>query len=483
MLSRALLFTLLLSGLASSAVTFAVSFNDTYYQSTGEQGLGTVSGDFNRDGLPDMAVGTTGAVDIFRNLGGGKFTSAAPYAISGNGNSLVAADVNNDGWLDIVVMAYQTDSIQFLINDKNGTFHTGAPVPLSMLGDSIVGGDLNNDGKIDLLVLECDFNSSPNKCQFAVYKGTGTGTFVAGQVLALANTSVATPRLADINRDGKLDLVNIRQPYVQIWTGKGDGSFNSPSTLKPPPVCTDINVCADFLNSLVVADFNNDTALDIAVLQAHACGSACGDNTVYIYRNNGGTSFTLASSFRIGPSAGGLLLATDISGDQNVDLVNMNGAHFGGGVSYVLGKGNETFGSAQSLNDFDMADLLARDFNLDSRHDLAVSTWMGQGWDAFINTSAITNCAPPSSANLAAKICGPANNASVTSPVLVKASGNSPAGVQRLEVWVDGHKSTERWSDQLAKKLTLPAGTHRIAVVAVDMYKGTATKAITVNVH
>jgi hypothetical protein len=161
----------------------------------------------------------------------------------------------------------------------------------------------------------------------------------------------------------------------------------------------------------------------------------------------------------------------------------MNGSHFGGGVMYAMGNGSGTFGTQGSVSDFDMSDLLARDFNLDSRHDLAIATWMGEGWDAFINSNAFTNCAPPSSANLAAKICGPADNASVTSPVLVKASGNSPAGVQRLEVWIDGHKSTERWSDQLAKKFTLTAGAHRIAVVAVDAYKGTAIKAITVNVH
>src|SRR3954462_10977779 len=178
MLSRLLLFSLFLSGLASSAVTF----NDTYYQSSGAQGLGTVSGDFDRDGRPDMAVGTIGAVDVFRNIGGGKFSSAAPYAITGNGNSLVATDVNNDGWLDIVVMAYQTDSVQVLINNGNGTFHNGAPVPLTMLGNNVVAGDLNRDGKIDLLVQECDYNSTPKKCQFAVYKGTGTGTFVVRQV-------------------------------------------------------------------------------------------------------------------------------------------------------------------------------------------------------------------------------------------------------------------------------------------------------------
>ena len=108
---------------------------------------------------------------------------------------------------------------------------------------------------------------------------------------------------------------------------------------------------------------------------------------------------------------------------------------------------------------------------------------MGGGWDAAINTSAFTNCAPPSSANLAAKICGPGNNASVTSPVLVKASGNSPAGIKRLEVWIDGVKKYEKWDDQSAKKFTLAAGSHKISVVAVDLYKGTAKISLSVNVH
>jgi hypothetical protein len=108
---------------------------------------------------------------------------------------------------------------------------------------------------------------------------------------------------------------------------------------------------------------------------------------------------------------------------------------------------------------------------------------MGGGWTASINTSAFTNCAPPSSANLAAKICGPGANTSVASPVLVKASGNSPAGIQRLEIWVDGVKKYQKWNDQVAKRFSLAAGSHRITVVAVDMYKGTAQSSVAVNVQ
>ena len=473
-----LLFTLLLLATLASA---QVTFKDTFYQSSASQALGETSGDFNRDGKPDMAVGTNGGVDIFTNTGGGNFSGPITYALPSDGSGITTVDVNNDGWLDLLALNYRQNSINVLLNNGDGTFRNGTPVTLSMPGVAYAAGDLNNDGKVDLVALECDFNIS--KCQFQVVKGTGTGTFTPGQVLALANTSVGGPLLADVSRDGKLDLINTRDPKLFVWRGNGDGTFAAPTSYQPPPVCTDINVCGDALASLAVGNFNNDAALDIIVQQAHFCGSACGDNTEYVYKNNGSGSFTLAGSFGGMGTAGGVLFVTDLNGDQNMDLINMNGDHFGCSTVLAPGKGNLTFGSQSGLPGCESSDMVTRDLNLDSRHDLAISTWLGGGWSADINTSAFTNCAPPSSANLAAKVCGPANNASVTSPVLVKASGNSPAGIRRLEIWVDGVKKYEKWNDQVAKRFTLAAGSHRIAVVAIDMYQGTAKTTVTVNVH
>jgi hypothetical protein len=71
----------------------------------------------------------------------------------------------------------------------------------------------------------------------------------------------------------------------------------------------------------------------------------------------------------------------------------------------------------------------------------------------------------------------------VSSPLLLRAAGNSPAGVNQLQVWIDGKKQYVKWGDQLAKKFTLSAGTHRIAVVANDKYVGSATTAINVTVQ
>jgi len=58
------------------------------------------------------------------------------------------------------------------------------------------------------------------------------------------------------------------------------------------------------------------------------------------------------------------------------------------------------------------------------------------------------------------------NRATAMSPVLLSASGNSPAGVNQLQVWIDGKKRYVKWGDQLAKKITLSPEKRRSAVVA-----------------
>jgi len=483
-LTAILIVSSLVTLFLTTVATAQVKFTNTFYtdSQTGEA-LGVSSGDFNRDGKPDVAVGTDQGVDIWTNIGSGKFSGPVTYPVGGEAvGSVRAVDINNDGWLDLVVSTFAnsgtaTPTLATLINNGDGTFRNGTTITTQLPPQTFAAGDLNNNGKVDLVVLTCVINGTSEKCQFEVLLGNGDGTFTAGQILALASVA-GGPILADMNGDGKLDLVNTRSPKVFVWPGTGSGTFSTPISFQPPGT--------DGVGSPVVGDFNNDARLDIAVLQDHCGVNGC-DNTssqtVYVYRNNGGFSFSLASTLTPPGAAGSSLYVSDLNGDQNMDLILLNNNfRFGDYDEYLLGKGNLTFGSALS-GPGGNTDLVARDFNLDSRHDFAASSMMGGGWTASINTSAFTNCAPPNSANLAAKICGPANNASVASPVLVKGSGNSPAGIQRLEVWIDGVKKYEKWNDQVAKKFTLAAGSHRIAVVAIDMYKGTAKTSVTLNAH
>jgi len=128
------------------------------------------------------------------------------------------------------------------------------------------------------------------------------------------------------------------------------------------------------------------------------------------------------------------------------------------------------------------SDLLYRDLNLDSRHDVALSDTIGGDVVSGLATNGYTNCPPPTAAYLAAKICAPTGSTWPGSFTL-RASGNAPSGVVRLEVWIDGKKVYQRWNDQLGKSFTLPAGQHRVVVEAVDKYKGNSATTAIVNVQ
>jgi enamine deaminase RidA (YjgF/YER057c/UK114 family) len=108
--------------------------------------------------------------------------------------------------------------------------------------------------------------------------------------------------------------------------------------------------------------------------------------------------------------------------------------------------------------------------DLDSRDDYIQTTWLGGGVFVALQTGGYKNCTPPSSAIQTAKICTPGNGATVSSPVQIRAAGNSPEGIIQLQVWIDGLKKAVRWSDQMNNRFALSPGKHRIAVVAMDKW-------------
>jgi hypothetical protein len=188
----------------------------------------------------------------------------------------------------------------------------------------------------------------------------------------------------------------------------------------------------------------------------------------------------------MGPAHDGMLYAADLNGDLNPDLVNLFNAAgtFSGDLSYRQGNGNGTFDAENQIDSPSAVDVEFRDLNLDSRTDLVVPEYFPSGEvNVYMASNGYKNCTGVTSASLTAKICGPVSNADVTSPVAVTAAGNSPIGVQRLEVWVDGKKVYQKLGDQMNKKITVTAGKHRLTVVAVDKYVGTASTTEYVNVQ
>ena len=504
-ISLLLALTLALCGnaFAGGTVGFTVKWYNTPTLLSADDGLpvrtGIVMADLNRDGIPDVAYTYPGGVIVKLGTGGGNLGPDNSYTASESDlGELETADINGDGYLDLMVREVGNDEIFLLLNNGDGTFHLLGGLVTDGIPGSFTLGDFNHDGKIDAAVIDCDspvaaFPVGAASCKLDIYLGDNQ-SFALKQTIQLADASYNL-QCVDINGDGNLDLIFVRDSVGVILWGRENGTFSGSSHLKPPTTLP--------MDAVAVGDFNNDARLDVALLSGNPCrptpdDSGCdgpNPNTVWMYKNNGGANFTLTSHAPFAAQAGSIVPA-DINGDLNQDLIYYN--PFAEGMSpvlsglgqsgkflaYALGQGKDILGSQGTLpdNSYDVA-VAFRDMNGDSRADYAVVDWNEQLLGIAIQTGGWKNCTPPNSAKLAAKICGISNGATVSSPLLVKASGNSPAGVNQLQVWIDGKKQYVKWGDQLSKKFTLSAGSHRISVVANDKYVGHASTVINLSVH
>jgi hypothetical protein len=90
-------------------------------------------GDFNHDGILDVAVAAVccpnGGVSILLGNGDGTFRPAVNYAAGTSPTSLVAADFNHDGNLDLAVANSLSDYVSILLGNGDGTFRAGPQAP------------------------------------------------------------------------------------------------------------------------------------------------------------------------------------------------------------------------------------------------------------------------------------------------------------------------------------------------------------------
>jgi hypothetical protein len=510
----ALLFAFLLLLRVAALAAGTVGFNVNWYSTPGfpfndivgfpqfNVTTGVVIADFNRDGILDVAYSNAccengssgGSVVVKLGTGGGNlgpdiFTRWGGSSLS----ELATADISGDGWLDVVVRDPLSSCLLFLRGNGDGTFQFPSGVGcVGVYAASFTLGDFNHDGKIDLAEIGCDqqnggFPFYYANCALSVFLGDGAGNFTQVQSIQLAGATYDL-HSADLNGDGILDLAYVRGSVGVIRFGLGNGTFSSQIYLKPPTT--------DPMDAVAIADFNNDGRLDVTLLSGNPCRpdpdrGPCGQgnvNIVWMYKNNGGTSFTLTAQSQFTAQAGAIAPA-DINGDLNQDLLHYNPYASGiypvlgraPGFDYALGLGKDNLGTQGSLLGGAISAVASRDMNGDSRADYAVIDW-DNGLAIGIQTGGYKNCPPPNSAKLAAKICGIKDGATVTSPVLVRASGNSPAGVRQMQVWIDGNKKYVKWGDQLSKRFTLSSGKHKIAVVANDRFIGSAKTIVNVTV-
>ncbi len=179
-------------------------------------------GDYDNDGDMDLAVNGFRSIMvdpqtvIYRNDGGSLVQSGINNLAKGGMGTVTWGDLNNDGWLDLVVTgnnasAFQGGPSQFRVyrNNQNGTFTQSAA--FNGIGKSSVTlGDYNNDGKLDMVVSGIDASNIPF---MLAYKGNGNATFTLDPnpglpVFPTEGYYEGQVSFGDYDNDGRLDRIS-----------------------------------------------------------------------------------------------------------------------------------------------------------------------------------------------------------------------------------------------------------------------------------
>ncbi|MFC1609321.1 FG-GAP-like repeat-containing protein [Myxococcota bacterium] len=359
----------------------------------GDGPWGAAVGDFDADGIEDLAVANSFSATLSvligngdAGAGDGTFTPVADYPVGLFPRSIITADFNSDGVLDLASANWEANSISVLAGlgasgSGDGTFDAAVghftPRP-----SWILATDLDGDAVLDLAV------SNMSEDTVSVFSGNGTtgsgdGTFAGADTLGLHNHPWQAGS-ADLDGDGVTDLavVNRGADNLAIFIGEGDGTFSAPTLHHTGLAPT----------ALAIADFDADTILDLAVTLG-------GSNEVTILRGNGSGAFTVDNSYPVGIFPFWVETA-DLDNDGVLDLAVANADS--NTVSVLLGQetggiANGRFAPAVDYQVGTNPGLIAvADFNGDSTLDLAVrntnesnlSLLVGNGGGSFTGAAA-----------------------------------------------------------------------------------------------
>jgi hypothetical protein len=393
----------------SGAQNYAAAVN----YGTQLQPLGIVTGDFNRDGTPDVIDTNFGSASLSFYPGNGDGTLGIPagIAVGAHPNFIAAGDFNGDGILDVAVSLANAQSFQVLLGNGNGTFQL--PVTIAVPGltsvdtlGQIVAADLNGDHRADVVIA--------TSRGAAVFMNNGAGNFTESSNLD-PGQQISSVAIADVNHDGRPDVIGVEagsdslgNPVGNVFltAGNGDGSFAA-----MVPVRQFIGSPAGF----AVGDINNDGLMDIVAANAGATlndtgggggfGGGCGairicppvddppppqpitvPGSILVLLQQSDGTFSLGNNLGSDPSPSDLLLG-DFNGDGNLDIADASASS--PALILFLGQGNGTFAAGISLQlPFGASQIAAGPLTNTNAVDLAVTEPGGNLISVFVNQGA-----------------------------------------------------------------------------------------------
>ena len=236
-----------------------------------------------------------------------------------------AADLDEDGWVDMAIVNQTAADVRVLLNLADGSGMFGPFLtPTHHVGDFPSPnhtGDFDHDGRIDLVT------ANKNASTSSVLLGNGDGTFDPAVTVPTGdNPSGLAAFDADGDGDWDLAFANATSNHMNLALNDGTGGF----TPQPP-----FESGGNREYGLAAVDVNLDGIFDLVV------GATTSAEIITMLGNGDGTY-----RFHATQSAGGgiyKLVPGDVNGDGYVDLSVANG--FSASGSILLGRGDGTFGA------------------------------------------------------------------------------------------------------------------------------------------
>ena len=203
-----------------------------YYASGGGHPSGLVVADFNGDGVLDVAASRGKELNIAILLGNpslpGTFALPAFIPTGGNASAIAVGDFNGDGVPDLAVTNsdFEKTALAVIIGNGDGTFRPAAMYGGANFSDSVAAGDFAGTGIQDIIVGSFD-------SELKLYPGNGDGTF-GTPIVVDGGQFTQQIRTADFNSDGRLDLMVTPYSGARVL-------MNTTGSVTPPPVGTGLD--------------------------------------------------------------------------------------------------------------------------------------------------------------------------------------------------------------------------------------------------
>jgi FG-GAP-like repeat/Abnormal spindle-like microcephaly-assoc'd, ASPM-SPD-2-Hydin len=384
-------------------------------------------GDFNRDGIIDIAtvsVAQGPGVQVFIGKGDGTFGIPTAYDIGRATGPIAVADVNLDGKLDLIVVdsacahSICENSVSVLLGNGDGTFQAPMIFSTPPGPSGLAVGDFNGDGIPDIATIDQADYSTECDC-VGVLLGNGDGTFQQPIISYPAKGLPSAMAAGNFSNSKNLDLAvaigEESSSEVQILRGNGDGTFSLGNVYQLP---------APEPLSMAAADLRNNGRTDLLIGEFGGMGVA-----VLLSKGNG--AFQQAVVYQAGTPLG--VAVADMNGDGIPDIIaaTLGKNAESGLVDVLLGNGNGTFKTAVSYASGKFPEAIAvADFNGDRLPDVTVSDQIGDVEIVLLNTGTV-HFSPTSPLNFKKQAVG---TTSPTQKVTLTNSGKTALNISAMKV-------------------------------------------------